>query len=312
MLKSTPHRSPQATRPIRSRTSWLGILLPAALLLPAGLAHAEDFEAPPINDENPAASLPSPEDRMRSPLLFGYVLMTLTERGEQALKEGDGSRAARYFEAVTQAVPEKAIGFSKLCQSRSRSGDSRGALAACHEALFKEGVTLADYARYLQARGRHQAPWTQSDWQELDEAMAHYRKSTAPSKQIDALACELSLHDPSGQRLNQCVTDLHAADSRDAELLLLAWANSARSGRDAEAARLLGEARAAGLTEEQYQQVERLGPAPSVAMKRTNTRRFGIALLSFGGLILAAFGIGKLMKLGRSAQSPVMPPAQAP
>src|SRR3954470_19986691 len=94
------------------------------LLLAPALARAqsakEDAEALfgskfGIDEADPSRSIPAPEERDAAPLDFAYFLMNLSERAEAAEKQGKRDEQIAYLRALAAAVPNRSIGFSKLC-----------------------------------------------------------------------------------------------------------------------------------------------------------------------------------------------------
>jgi hypothetical protein len=141
----------------------------AAWALPGDLATRW-----PVNDDNPIASMPSPEERDKDPLEAGYFLQDLIARAEGAYKDEQWARSVKFYEAVATMVPERAIGFSRLCASYGQLGKYPIAAANCGKALGMEGVRAVDYLRF--ARYSLEKPELSArDADDVDAALTHLR-----------------------------------------------------------------------------------------------------------------------------------------
>jgi len=108
--------------------------------------------APPsfvIDDGDPVSSVPTPEQAMQAPLEMGYFVLELADRGDAATKSGDHVAAAKYFLALGTAAPDRAVGFSKACESFERAASWEEAADACRNALGRAGVQPSDMLRYV-------------------------------------------------------------------------------------------------------------------------------------------------------------------
>lgn len=192
---------------------WLRILVAALLMSGPSAAFAQE-SAFPIDDTNPVRSVPSKEARLDAPLDFGHWLMEVSDRAERAKEAGDFEKAARYFEAIVASVPNRSIGYGKLCESYVGLGDNVRALAACRAALGAEGVREADAGRYLALLLRSGAQPTASEADDADAVFAHFRSEGALSAKLAEFECELGLVTKSRERLDRCTAalDLVAKD----------------------------------------------------------------------------------------------------
>jgi hypothetical protein len=71
-----------------------------------------------IDEHDPEASVPTPEQAMRNPLEMGYLLMDLIARAEAATQRGDHAAAVRYHRAIVKAVPARALAHANLCRAQ--------------------------------------------------------------------------------------------------------------------------------------------------------------------------------------------------
>ena len=159
-----------------------------------------------LDQKDPVASLPSLEERQKEPLDFGYWLMEASERGSVALQAGRFSEAIPYFQALALAVPQRATAHSKLCESYIGDGHLEQAFEACRETL--DGVTVADYLRFVRLRLVMSTRLSSQEAAEIDEIFAHLRTSGVKDPQLHELSCEVGVRTQDAARLQSCVTEL--------------------------------------------------------------------------------------------------------
>src|SRR5262249_27086776 len=94
----------------------------------------------PVDDKDPLKTVPTPAQRDSEPLQFGYHLMDLADKAQDATKRGDHEAAAKFYEAMAKAVPDVSIAFAKMCESYEAAGQREKAITACGIALNKQGV----------------------------------------------------------------------------------------------------------------------------------------------------------------------------
>lgn len=173
-------------RPLRSKSSGaltvafgLGLFLAtsAASALPGDLATKFT-----VDDEDPLASIPTLEQRNTDPLEFGNFLQDLIARAEGAFREKDFAGAAKYYEALARAVPERAVSFSRLCQSYAGLGKLELAIANCARTVRLDGARVFDHFRFvnLTLQKKQLSP---QDLAEVEASLSHLRShaATAPA-----------------------------------------------------------------------------------------------------------------------------------
>ena len=101
-----------------------------------------------VDKREPVRSIPSPQQRDRNPLEFGYFLMDVSDLAEAALKRGNHAEAIVYFKTLAAAVPENAVSYRKICKSYQALEDWQDALVYCKEALTKQATFVGDFTRY--------------------------------------------------------------------------------------------------------------------------------------------------------------------
>jgi tetratricopeptide (TPR) repeat protein len=163
-----------------------GRLLPFCLVLLSVLAPANPAASAPddlatkfrINDQNPAANLPSAEDANENPLEFGYMIQDLIARGEGAIEKKEWDRAVKYYEALALAVPDRAITFRKLCSGYAELGKIDIAAANCGKALTLDGARVIDHFKFVNLSLRKEK-LTASELSDMEASIAHVRAHIA-------------------------------------------------------------------------------------------------------------------------------------
>jgi hypothetical protein len=140
---------------------------------------ATDFR---VNDENPVTSIPSLEQRTKNPLEFGYFIQDLVARAEGAFEKKDWARSVKYYEALAQAVPDRAISFRRLCSGYAELGNVDIAAANCGRALSLPGARVIDHFEFLNLSLRR-ATLTPKEIGELEASIAHVRAHIAANPQ---------------------------------------------------------------------------------------------------------------------------------
>lgn len=236
----------------------------AASLLGASLALAESpaptaelvarndlSERHAIDERNPEASVPTPEQAMKNPLEMGYLLMDLIARAEAAAQRGDHPAAVRYHRAIVKAVPERALAHANLCKAYEALGDRPHALASCKRALGLKGVQVEHYVRYARLVLAGEGELPPSDREDVAAIIAHLEKELAgqPEARLTAvhLSCELATRLDDAAGLERCTNQLVSAAPDDARTVTFQWA-LALAQQDLEAARdVVAHARSLGL-----------------------------------------------------------------
>jgi hypothetical protein len=268
----------------------LAVLAGRALAGPELPPHAADAPPAPdrfstfrIDDADPSRSLPTPAQANANPLQFGYLLMDLATRAEVAEKHQDWAGAVRYYQALAQAVPGKSVSYGKMCRAYEALGDRTHGLAACRDALAREGVRVDDHTRYVRLLLDHPGPVTAAERDDVTAIIEHLRKDPATAGAADDVQCQLGARVADLRLLEGCVAGLSQTAPRDARTITYQWA-LALEKRDLERAdQLLGQARAAGVNPATVARME-----AAVAARR-NRRR--LPLLGGGVLLLAGVAL---------------------
>jgi hypothetical protein len=262
-------------------------------------AAAADLDAPsrplgqlstqfPIDLKNPLAGIPSIEQRNKSPVQFGYWLMDMSVLADNAMKKGDYANAAKYFEAIVVAVPDRGIGYSKLCRAYVELGNREKALRPCRTALGHESASVDDHLRYAHLLASGEGKLTPQEIGDIDAQVKHLldKKLEAPAHRI---ACEAAVKLDDEKRLEACTAGLVRVAPDDLGTVSFQWALAIRKGRFAEADELVARARELGMTDEGIVKMQ-AGAQSMKPMWRLvlDNFRYVVAslLFSFAGLVL--------------------------
>lgn len=211
---------------------------------------SEGVYGPPIDDSDPASSVPSQAVLDADPLAAGYLLMELSLRAEVAEAEKDYAAAARYFQAIAKAVPDRALAFSKLCHYHQLLAESDKALAACARATRLEGSKLADHLSYA-ALVLASAPAGQSlspqAVVELEATLQHLDAEGVTAPELDILMCKFAVKVGDSQRLRRCVDRMVAKDPESPLTFSHRFSLALMEQDHGEASEVLDEARAANV-----------------------------------------------------------------
>lgn len=252
--------------------SALALFTHFAVALPGDLAQKW-----PVNDENPSASIPDKEARNQDPLEFGYWLQDMIARAEGAFGAKDYEGAIRYYEALVQAAPDKAVSFRRLCASYERLGNLRKAEANCWAALKRKGVIVNDHLNLMQLALSQIAEGSQAVADErtrmIDASAEHVRNHLASTPkedlaqasegedqirdpndrrlplevQVELIECRLAVHLRDPMRLQQCVDALRATKADPKLVVPFQWMHAVTKGDQARVDQVLEEAKALGM-----------------------------------------------------------------
>lgn len=203
-----------------------------------------------IDDHNPEASVPSARERDANPMEYGYLLQDLLDRAERARKEGDHQAVARYYRAVVKAVPERAKGWSKLCEVYETLGDRERAVRACKFALARPGVELGDYVRYVHLLVDQPGELTLADRTDADQVLDHLAKQPSLALVGNQLRCDVGVKTKNVPMLEACTAALAKLAPNDPRTVVFMWSLAVQKGHRKEAEALLERTRKLGVVME--------------------------------------------------------------
>jgi hypothetical protein len=218
------------------------IALALGLGLAAGRAEAEG-PVFPLNHDNPVASLPSVEQRRGAPLEFGYWMMEAAAKGDEALQEQNFPQAAKYFEALAAAVPDRATVHAKLCAAYEGAHESQKAIFSCRKAIGKEGVTVGDVTRLIGLVVAEPGSLDANGVREVDGLIEHLSTQGVPPALVAEQRCALAEKLRDTKRLRTCTAILELAGQRGGRVTAYQWRLAMLEKDTEEARRLLALAR---------------------------------------------------------------------
>jgi tetratricopeptide (TPR) repeat protein len=217
---------------------WLGA---ASTVQAQGFLPADDPFA--IDDANPEAKLPTPEQSAQRPLQFGYLLMDLEERAALARGRGDYAKALAYHRAAAKLVPERASSHRALCVDYAALNDRTEALSACRRALGSSGTTVADATQLVQLVMSRPGGMDASELEDARATVAHLAQQESTLTAALELRCELSLKAGDTADLRVCSRELSARTPESPRAIAFAWHVAMQEGDLARARELVGRAK---------------------------------------------------------------------
>jgi tetratricopeptide (TPR) repeat protein len=241
----------------------------------------------PVDDDNPAGSIPSESRRNSDPLQFGYWIQDLIMKAEHAAKRGNHEQAAKYWEALGIAVPDRSIAFSRLCDEYEADSDYDRAIEACGQALLREGLTVQDYAHFVHVVLAKPGPVEPKEAAALGQVLEHIRTEDAAHDVLHDLECQVGMRTANVPLLKECTAALVATSPDDPKTLSYRWALAMQENRFRDATKLIEAAKAKGAKPEGIASMERT----TAEGKRLYWRRVSLwtACLT---LLLGAMGVG--------------------
>jgi hypothetical protein len=162
----------------------------------------------PIDDKDPESAVPTEAQRNRSPLEFAYWLQDVIDKGQLAAKAGDHEAAVRYYRAVVKAVPDRAIGVTRLCEEYEALGELDKALTYCQTALSMDGARFYDYERYVKLMLKKPGDLSKADISDLTKVFAHLHEDKTIQANYEELECQFASRTKNVSTLQRCVADL--------------------------------------------------------------------------------------------------------
>ncbi len=250
-----------------------------------------------INEKDPKSSLPNAAQRDKDPLNFGYHMMDLADKAREAADRGDDRAAAKYWEAMAEAVPDVAVGFRRACESWEKARDLQKALENCRKALTVQGVNLNDYDRFARFVLAKEGQLNKEEVQELSDVVAHLRTTEAGVGLAAQIECEVGTRLEDVGRLTSCTTELAKLAPEDARTISFQWVLAIKQGNFNEAQQLIERAKKTDMKPEGIQKMQ-LATAQEQSLSRRlarNARPIAIAGIVVLALA-AAVGISRMLR----------------
>ena len=262
-----------------------------------GKDHLSDFK---VNDEDPEANIPGPDEATKAPLQYGYLLQDLAARAEAASKKDDHAAAARFYGALAKAAPTVAYPTRQMCVELEAAGDPEKAIQACRSAIMRAGSTEADYARFVTLVLGSKGPLPGDERKELETVIGHMEKETKGDAVPTTLRCEMDLRFKDIPALEACTAGLTRLAPNDPKTVSLQWALAVEKRDRPAALSFLDRARAVGVSAAALARMEE----GTRAIRRRQSLRLALLLVAAA---LAGLGIRQLgrRRLGTRGQPAV-------
>jgi hypothetical protein len=229
----------------------------------AGQGAASQGAAPPvlpkvmlskwrIDHNDPVRSIPTPEQRDKNPLEFGYHLMDLIAVADKLIQAGHKKMAIKYYDALARAAPETSAPFQKLCELYEATGDRARAAGSCGTALSRHGATLADYQRFLRLVFAKEGALAPNEVKDVEGVIQHLNADKNPKARELATQtqCELGTRTSDAKRLEECVRALVKVAPNEPRTIMYQWALALQKKDLKEAERLIERAKARSMQPE--------------------------------------------------------------
>ena len=222
---------------------------------PAAKAAEVDDKPPEVNgfsefqidDNDPVGTLPL-DKANKNPLQFGYLLMDIAGRAEDAEKRWDYPQAIKYYQALAKAVPDRSVSYGHICKCYQAMKDRSRAIDACEAALAREGVRLEDYRRYVDLVLETPAELTAKEKEDVTAVIKHLRSGPAESMVLaDELQCQYALRIGDMALLEAGVAGMVKAVPKEGKTIGYQWSLAMAKGNLEDAARLVQRAKVAGI-----------------------------------------------------------------
>jgi tetratricopeptide (TPR) repeat protein len=286
-------------------------VLVGTLCMVAGSAHADDAPAAtgsrawlskwPVDDADPESGIPGDAQKNADPLEFGYWLQDLARKAEQAADRGDHAAAVRFYGALAQAVPDRAVAYLKLCQQYEAMGDRDRAIDSCGQGLLRDGLTVGDYAHFVHLVLSRPGPLGDKETLALTAVLGHMRADPQGRAAVDELECEVGVKTSNVAQLEQCTAGLAARAPADPRTLSYLWALALEQGKLEEAAEIVDQARSEGMPAESVERMQQ-----TTAARASHRRMVRMVAVGGIGLLLGAIGLlagTRLRRRGEAATS---------
>jgi hypothetical protein len=249
-----------------------------------GKDHLSEFA---IDDANPEASIPTPEQQTKSPLEFGYYIQDLLAKAEKYEKAGDQAAVVRFYSALTKATPT-AYAPSKLCGAYEAVGDYSKAIAACRTAITRKGATADDYMHFVKVVLASPDKQPALEGQELKAVMDHLAKEVQVGTQLSLLRCDVALRFNDTKALEACTAELVQSAPRDPRTVSFQWALALQKHQRWEALKMIDRARSVGMSAEGIARME------AGTRQMTNRMLMWLALSAMVGIVaVILFRVGR-------------------
>lgn len=247
----------------------------------------------PVNDADPKKSLPTPAQRDANPLEFGYHMMDLADKADRAKAKGDFRSVGQYYEAMSIAVPDRAIGYRKSCEAYERAGDPVKALEMCRGALGAQGLEIADYLHFSQLLLAKPGTLETSELEDLTQISSHLKAEAGGMAAGLLVQCNLAQRLDDVSRLEECAAAVAKETPNDPKLPIYQWGVAMKREDYGQARQILASARKSAVATPGIDVMARMTQEQS-ALERRAARfavRYAVPLaVVFSVLLALGFG----------------------
>jgi tetratricopeptide (TPR) repeat protein len=282
------------------------IVLASLALLPR-TARADLPPAPPgtmmsnwaVDDHDPEAHVPSLKEMNADPLQAGYWVQDVLTKAQLATKHGDHQAAIKYYRALFKAVPDKPIALLRLCAEYEAVNDLNGAINSCGLALMMDGVTIRDYAHFVQLLLSRPGPLSPKDVAAATNVINHLKddKDNIAKSAGYQLECELGVRIGDVDKLKECTAALATSAPGDQKTLSFEWALAMQQSQFGRARAILAQVKAAGASDESIKNMQ-------TALDAGDRQQRKWLAVTAAGTLLFLVGVAYAVTMARRRQVP--------
>src|SRR5262249_10570127 len=148
----------------------------------------------------------------------------------RASESGDHAKAARFYETLTAAVPDRAVGMIKACEEYEAMGDRARAIDRCGSALLRDGTTVKDYDRFVRLVLAKNGALADNEKAALTHVLAHMKGEPKAQDAAVDLTCEVGARLSDAPMLRECADALAARDPSGVKAVTYQWALAVAEG----------------------------------------------------------------------------------
>jgi tetratricopeptide (TPR) repeat protein len=247
-----------------------------------------------VDDEHPDSNIPTDAERNADPLEFGYWLQDVALKGEHASKRGNHYAAARFYDTLIKAVPDRAIGYVKACEEYKAAGAMDQAINRCGQALLFDGLRVHDYVEFIDLVVSKPGKLSDKEVGALGQVIEHMKNDPAAQPWIDDLECEVGARTANVAQLKECTSGLAVHKPTAPKTISYEWALAMASGDSRSAETILGTASAAGVAPADIEEMKK-----QIAALRMRSALRITAITAAVGLLLAGIAVALRALLAR-------------
>jgi tetratricopeptide (TPR) repeat protein len=252
----------------------------------------------PVDENNPASSIPSEKARNQDPLQFGYWIQDVALWAEHKSAKGDHAGAVKFYEVLAQVAPDRAVAFVKLCKEYEAMGDTDKAIASCGDALLRDGTVVKDYEHFVRLVVNKPGRLSPKEIAALGAVIEHMKIDPAARPFVDELECEVGTRTNNVAQLRECTARLAARAPEGPATISYEWALAVQENDFSRADELVERAKAAGVPPANLEQMTKV----TAAHARSRALRAALVLVTVLLLGAAVWLIVRMILQHRAAK----------